>query len=54
PFKKSTQNLIDKSKGDAPSKGVVLLQGMWFVAQCISHPFLGRNSAKSQCLHSQP
>ncbi|KAF7375229.1 hypothetical protein MSAN_00409500 [Mycena sanguinolenta] len=26
----------DKSKGDSMSKGVALLQGLWFIAQCLS------------------
>ncbi|KAJ7059139.1 hypothetical protein C8F01DRAFT_1146162 [Mycena amicta] len=32
----SAEDIEDKSKGDAFSKGVALLQGLWFVAQCIT------------------
>ncbi|KAF7369992.1 hypothetical protein MSAN_00629100 [Mycena sanguinolenta] len=30
------EEITDKSKGDALSKGVALLQGLWFVAQCVA------------------
>ncbi|KAJ7130531.1 hypothetical protein C8R44DRAFT_906130, partial [Mycena epipterygia] len=30
------EDINDKSKGDALSKGVALLQGLWFVTQCIA------------------
>ncbi|KAJ6494223.1 hypothetical protein C8R45DRAFT_900268 [Mycena sanguinolenta] len=30
------EHIKDKSKGDALSKGVVLLQGLWFILQCIA------------------
>ncbi|KAJ7133315.1 hypothetical protein C8R44DRAFT_611749, partial [Mycena epipterygia] len=29
-------DIMDKSKGDALSKGVALLQGLWFITQCIA------------------
>ncbi|KAF7305337.1 hypothetical protein HMN09_00785600 [Mycena chlorophos] len=32
----SDEDVEDKSKGDFFSKGVALLQGLWFVAQCIA------------------
>lgn len=32
----TTEEILDKSKGDAPSKGVALIQALWFVAQCIA------------------
>ncbi|KAJ6449524.1 hypothetical protein C8R45DRAFT_1224357 [Mycena sanguinolenta] len=31
-----TEEIKDKSKGDALSKGVALLQGMWFILQCLA------------------
>ncbi|KAF7370000.1 hypothetical protein MSAN_00630000 [Mycena sanguinolenta] len=30
------EDITDKSKGDALSKGVALLQGLWFILQCIA------------------
>ncbi|KAF7369942.1 hypothetical protein MSAN_00623800 [Mycena sanguinolenta] len=30
------KEIVDKSKGDALSKGVVLLQGLWFILQCLA------------------
>ncbi|KAF7369961.1 hypothetical protein MSAN_00625900 [Mycena sanguinolenta] len=30
------KDITDKSKGDALSKGVVLLQGLWFTVQCVA------------------
>jgi hypothetical protein len=30
------EDIEDKSKGDLLSKGVVLLQGLWFTAQCLT------------------
>ncbi|KAF7369903.1 hypothetical protein MSAN_00619800 [Mycena sanguinolenta] len=30
------QEIMDKSKGDALSKGVALLQGLWFILQCLA------------------
>ncbi|KAF7370048.1 hypothetical protein MSAN_00634800 [Mycena sanguinolenta] len=30
------EDIMDKSKGDALSKGVALLQGLWFILQCIA------------------
>ncbi|KAF9474833.1 hypothetical protein BDN70DRAFT_779290, partial [Pholiota conissans] len=30
------EDIKDRSKGDAISKAFVLLQTMWFIAQCIS------------------
>ncbi|KAF7365588.1 hypothetical protein MVEN_00432200 [Mycena venus] len=30
------ENIEDKSKGDSLSKGVILLQGLWFTAQCLA------------------
>ncbi|KAF7370042.1 hypothetical protein MSAN_00634200 [Mycena sanguinolenta] len=40
-FQKSIRNIneediMDKSKGDALSKGVALLQGMWFILHCVA------------------
>ncbi|KAJ6582319.1 hypothetical protein B0H19DRAFT_929804 [Mycena capillaripes] len=31
-----TEEIMDKSKGDALSKGVALAQGLWFTTQCIA------------------
>ncbi|KAF7370045.1 hypothetical protein MSAN_00634500 [Mycena sanguinolenta] len=30
------EDIVDKSKGDALSKGVALLQGLWFTVQCLA------------------
>ncbi|KAF7377770.1 hypothetical protein MSAN_00200300 [Mycena sanguinolenta] len=30
------EDIEDKSKGDSMSKGVALLQGLWFIAQCLA------------------
>ncbi|KAJ6449555.1 hypothetical protein C8R45DRAFT_777520, partial [Mycena sanguinolenta] len=30
------EEIMDKSKGDALSKGVALLQGLWFILQCLT------------------
>ncbi|KAJ7704522.1 hypothetical protein B0H17DRAFT_921180, partial [Mycena rosella] len=30
------EDIMDKSKGDALSKGVALLQGLWFTVQCVA------------------
>jgi hypothetical protein len=30
------EDIRDKSKGDALSKGVALIQGLWFMAQCLA------------------
>ncbi|KAF7370006.1 hypothetical protein MSAN_00630600 [Mycena sanguinolenta] len=30
------EEIMDKSKGDAVSKGVALLQGLWFILQCLA------------------
>ncbi|KAF7369916.1 hypothetical protein MSAN_00621100 [Mycena sanguinolenta] len=30
------KDIMDKSKGDALSKGVALLQGLWFIVQCLA------------------
>ncbi|KAF7345385.1 hypothetical protein MVEN_01556400 [Mycena venus] len=30
------EDIMDKSKGDALSKGLALVQGLWFVAQCLA------------------
>jgi hypothetical protein len=30
------EDIKDKSKGDSLSKGVVLLQGLWFITQCLA------------------
>ncbi|KAJ6459565.1 hypothetical protein C8R45DRAFT_879709, partial [Mycena sanguinolenta] len=30
------EDILDRSKGDALSKGVALLQGLWFVMQCLA------------------
>ncbi|KAJ6481035.1 hypothetical protein C8R45DRAFT_797083, partial [Mycena sanguinolenta] len=30
------EDIRDKSKGDALSKGVALLQGVWFILQCLA------------------
>ncbi|KAJ6449591.1 hypothetical protein C8R45DRAFT_884006 [Mycena sanguinolenta] len=32
----SKEDIMDKSKGDALSKGVALLQGLWFILQCLA------------------
>ncbi|KAJ7130456.1 hypothetical protein C8R44DRAFT_731978 [Mycena epipterygia] len=32
----TAKDIRDKSKGDALSKGVALLQGLWFITQCIA------------------
>ncbi|KAF7370051.1 hypothetical protein MSAN_00635100 [Mycena sanguinolenta] len=32
----SEEDIMDKSKGDALSKGVALLQGLWFTVQCLA------------------
>ncbi|KAF7369899.1 hypothetical protein MSAN_00619400 [Mycena sanguinolenta] len=32
----SEEEIMDKSKGDALSKGVALLQGLWFILQCLA------------------
>ncbi|KAJ7121063.1 hypothetical protein C8R44DRAFT_736754 [Mycena epipterygia] len=36
------EDIMDKSKGNTLSKGVVLLQGVWFVTQCLArvHQYL--------------
>ncbi|KAJ7680150.1 hypothetical protein B0H17DRAFT_1232299 [Mycena rosella] len=31
-----TEDIMDKSKGDALSKGVALVQGLWFTVQCLA------------------
>ncbi|KAF7369923.1 hypothetical protein MSAN_00621800 [Mycena sanguinolenta] len=31
------EDIMNKSKGDALSKGVALLQGLWFIVQCLAH-----------------
>ncbi|KAJ7275497.1 hypothetical protein B0H12DRAFT_1087541 [Mycena haematopus] len=31
----NAEDIMDKSKGDVLSKGVALLQGLWFITQCI-------------------
>ncbi|KAJ6460920.1 hypothetical protein C8R45DRAFT_842417, partial [Mycena sanguinolenta] len=30
------EDIVDKSKGDSMSKGVALLQGLWFITQCLA------------------
>ncbi|KAF8217227.1 hypothetical protein K438DRAFT_1748320 [Mycena galopus ATCC 62051] len=32
----NTEDIMDKSKGDALSKGVALAQGLWFITQCVA------------------
>ncbi|KAF7369996.1 hypothetical protein MSAN_00629500 [Mycena sanguinolenta] len=32
----NNKEIVDKSKGDALSKGVALLQGLWFILQCLA------------------
>ncbi|KAJ6544462.1 hypothetical protein B0H19DRAFT_857478, partial [Mycena capillaripes] len=32
----NAENIMDKSKGDALSKGLALAQGLWFITQCLA------------------
>ncbi|KAF8217312.1 hypothetical protein K438DRAFT_1558960 [Mycena galopus ATCC 62051] len=37
----NTEDIMDKSKGDALSKSVALAQGLWFITQCVAHVHQG-------------
>ncbi|KAJ6581891.1 hypothetical protein B0H19DRAFT_930173 [Mycena capillaripes] len=50
----SEDAIEDKSKGDAFSKGVALLQGLWFITQCLTRtPFDGAGSYYPRFRHRQ-
>jgi hypothetical protein len=49
-FPEITEDEInDKSKGDGVSKGLTLLQTVWFVAQCIARAAQGLEITRSNC-----
>ncbi|KAF7289700.1 hypothetical protein MIND_01343100 [Mycena indigotica] len=47
----SSYTIEDKSKGDLFSKGIALVQGIWFITQCIVRPRTGPSAVPARGRH---